>query len=60
MICHDRPYLSFSQPHRCFSPPAESFSHGDAVAKLVDAADQNAGQLSAAAEGLGQAVNISA
>ena len=34
--------------------------NGDAVAKLVDAADQNAGQLSAAAEGLGQAVNISA
>jgi hypothetical protein len=33
---------------------------GDAVAKLVDAADQNAGQLSAAAEGLGQAVDISA
>src|SRR2546426_12262977 len=21
MICHDRPYLSFSQPHLCFSPP---------------------------------------
>jgi hypothetical protein len=34
--------------------------NGDAVAKLVDAADQNAGQLSAAAEGLGQAVDISA
>jgi hypothetical protein len=31
-----------------------------AVTKLVDAADQNAGQLSVAAEGLGQAVDISA
>src|SRR5688572_29861429 len=26
-IWHDRPYLSFSQPHCPFSPPAESFSH---------------------------------
>jgi hypothetical protein len=34
--------------------------NSDAVAKLVDAADQNAGRLSAAAEGLGQAVDISA
>jgi hypothetical protein len=34
--------------------------NGDAAAKLVDAADQNAGQLSGAAEGLGQAVDISA
>jgi hypothetical protein len=33
---------------------------GDAVAKLVDAADQNAQKLSAAAEGLGQAIDISA
>jgi hypothetical protein len=33
---------------------------GDAVAKLVDAADQNAQQLSAAANGLGQAIDISA
>ena len=31
---------------------------GDAVAKLVDAADQNAQKLSAAAEGLGQAIDI--
>jgi hypothetical protein len=34
--------------------------NSDAVAKLVDAADQNAGRLSAAAAGLGQAVDISA
>jgi hypothetical protein len=33
--------------------------NSDAVTKLVDAADQNAGQLSAA-EGLGQVVDISA
>jgi hypothetical protein len=33
---------------------------GDAVAKLVDAADQNAQQLSAAAEGLGRAIDVSA
>ncbi len=33
---------------------------GDAVAKLVDAADQNAQEFSAAAEGLGQAIDISA
>ena len=32
----------------------------DAVAKLVDAADQNAQQLSAAAQGLGQAIDVSA
>ena len=32
----------------------------DAVAKLVNAADQNANQLAATAEGLGQAVDISA
>jgi hypothetical protein len=34
--------------------------NSDAVAKLVDAADQNTQQLFAAAEGLGQAVNVSA
>jgi len=33
---------------------------GNAVAKLVDAADQNAQQLSAAAEGLGHAIDVSA
>src|SRR5208282_1474319 len=26
-ICHERPYLSFSQPHLPSSPPSESFSH---------------------------------
>ena len=35
-------------------------SNGDAVAKLVDAADQNTAQLSAVGEGLGQAVDVSA
>src|SRR6266571_8503697 len=35
MICHDRPYLSFSQPHRCFSPPSESFSHSSATSYCV-------------------------
>ena len=33
---------------------------GDAVAKLVDAADQNAQQLSAATGGLGHAIDVSA
>jgi hypothetical protein len=33
---------------------------GNAVAKLVDAADQNAQQLSAAVEGLGHAIDVSA
>lgn len=33
---------------------------GGAVAKLVDAADQNTRPLSAAAEGLGRAVDVSA
>jgi hypothetical protein len=34
--------------------------NSDAVAKLVEAADQNTAQLSAVVEGLGQAVDISA
>jgi hypothetical protein len=34
--------------------------NGDAIAKLVDAADQNTQRLSTAAEGLGQAVDVSA
>jgi hypothetical protein len=34
--------------------------NSDAVAKLVDAADQNTQQLSAAGKGLGQAVDVSA
>jgi hypothetical protein len=34
--------------------------NGGAVAKLVDAADQNAQRLSAAAEGLGRAIDVSA
>src|SRR5574341_810629 len=31
IICHERPYLSFSQPHLCFSPPSESFSHNSST-----------------------------
>src|SRR6267143_136267 len=31
MICHDRPYLSLSQPHLCFSPPSESFPHSSST-----------------------------
>src|SRR5438552_18727297 len=35
MICHDRPYLSFSRPHLCFSPPAESFSQSSSISGCV-------------------------
>src|SRR5216683_7302964 len=35
MTCHDRPYLSLSQPHLCFSPPAESFSHSSSTSCWV-------------------------
>src|SRR5438105_14514286 len=31
ITCHDRPYLSFNQPHLCFSPPLESFSHSSST-----------------------------
>src|SRR5713226_3312754 len=34
-ICHDRPYLSFSQPHLCFSPPSESFFHRSSTSCCV-------------------------
>src|SRR5262245_46135413 len=30
-ICHDRPYLSLSQPQRDFCPPSESFSHNSST-----------------------------
>src|SRR5215467_2557159 len=35
MICQDRPYLSFSQPHRSFLPPSESFSHSSSTSCCV-------------------------
>src|SRR6266853_7052224 len=33
--CHDRPNLSFSQPHLPFSPPVESFSHSSSTSSCV-------------------------
>src|SRR5216684_7062872 len=41
MICHDRPYLSFSQPHLFFSPPAESFSHSSSTSCCVSQFTKN-------------------
>src|SRR6266513_1540753 len=35
MICHDRPYLSLSQPHLLFSPPSECFSHNSSTSSCV-------------------------
>src|SRR6202521_6202292 len=40
-ICHDRPYLSFSQPHRWFSPPSESFSHSSSTSCCVSQFTKN-------------------
>src|ERR1700682_3406053 len=34
-ICHDTPYLSFNQPHLCFSPPSESFFHSSSTSCWV-------------------------
>src|SRR5207249_1340091 len=34
-ICHDKPYLSLSQPHGPFSPPLESFSHSSSTSSCV-------------------------
>src|SRR5712692_4551557 len=34
-ICHDKPYLSFSQPHGPSSPPSESFSHNSSTSSCV-------------------------
>src|SRR5438309_10164731 len=34
-ICHDRPYLSFNQPHCPFSPPWESSSHISSISFCV-------------------------
>src|SRR5437762_3483472 len=33
--CHDTPYLSFSQPHCPFSPPAESSSQSSSTSSCV-------------------------
>src|SRR5258705_4871946 len=40
-ICHDNPYLSFSQPHLCFSPPAESFSQNSSTSSCVSQFTKN-------------------
>ena len=34
-MCHDIPYLSFSQPHLCVSAPSESFSHSSSTCSCV-------------------------
>src|ERR1700674_1394446 len=34
-ICHDKPYLSLSQPHLDFSPPSESFSQKPSTSSCV-------------------------
>src|SRR5712692_4126956 len=34
-ICHDKPYLSLSQPHLDFSPPSESFSQNSSTSSCV-------------------------
>src|SRR4249920_2786941 len=33
--CHDRPYLSLSQPHLDLFPPSESFSHSSSTSCCV-------------------------
>src|SRR6185503_21364149 len=34
-ICHDKPYLSLSQPHCDFAPPSESFSQSSSTSSCV-------------------------
>src|SRR6266567_7379683 len=41
MICHDRPYLSLSQPHLSFWPPSESFSHSSSTSCCVSQFTKN-------------------
>src|SRR6058998_684553 len=41
MIYHDRPYLSLSQPHLLFCPPAESFSHNSSTSSCVSQFTKN-------------------
>src|SRR5437899_12925205 len=40
-ICHDRPYLSLSQPHCPCSPPSESFSHSSSTSSCVSQFTKN-------------------
>src|SRR5579859_2257625 len=46
MICQERPNLSFSQPHRLFSPPAESFSQSSSTSSWVSQIDEERNRLS--------------
>src|SRR5712671_6347175 len=39
--CHDRPYLSLSQPHRSFLPPSESLSHSWSTSCCVSQLTKN-------------------
>src|SRR5436309_6145229 len=41
MICHHSPYLSFNQPQRLFSPPADSFSHSSSTSACVSQSAKN-------------------
>src|ERR1700730_6838477 len=41
MTCQERPNLSLSQPHLCFSPPSESFSHSSSTSCWVSQSTQN-------------------
>src|SRR5882762_57384 len=41
IICQDTPNWSVTQPHRCFSPPAESFSHNPSTSVCVSQFTKN-------------------
>src|SRR6266436_3042699 len=41
MTCQDRPNLSVNQPHLCFSPPSESFSHSSSTSGCVSQFTKN-------------------
>src|SRR5579863_6542862 len=42
IICQDKPYLSFSQPHLCgVPPPAVSFSHSSSTSSWVSQLTKN-------------------
>src|SRR5262245_38837969 len=41
MICQASPYLSLSQPHLCFSPPAESLSQNSSTSSCVSQSTKN-------------------
>src|SRR5882762_11723902 len=40
-ICQDTPYWSLSQPHLCFSPPSEGFSHNSSTSCCVSQCTKN-------------------